>query len=858
MQRFSSLAFLTASLLFVACGGDDVAPSEDAGARADAGPDARVADSAVDARVGDGSTPDLGIDGGGDCDIDGDGREALACGGDDCDDADAERFPSNPEVCDAPGHDEDCNPTTLGPDGDADTFASTSCCNLQNDGSLACGFDCNDASPDISPTAPESCNGVDDNCNGLIDEGVLTAWYVDSDGDGYGALGTTMIMMQCTRPTGYSPTSDDCDDVHRNAHPGATEVCDAYDNTCNGTIDEGCICVTGTSRMCGAMTSSGGFYMTGPCHPGMQTCVGAAWGPCMGNVDPVTELCSTLTLDDNCNGVINEPTAVDAVDWYPDVDRDGYGNRTAAATRQCIAPSNTVRDNTDCNDVVVGTHPGSPETCDGVDNNCTLGVDELPAAAAGCPDQMFVATTTCTAAACAVGTCDAGRGDCDRLYTSGCEVNTTVTTAHCGMCGLGCTFACTASACDPVIGIGAGGSHTCAVRGSRQVACWGRGGEGQLGDATSVSYNSPRPIPSMYLADAASVSGGAVHTCALRTTGAVSCWGQNLDGQLGTGDRPTSWNAPRGLNLGPGVTGATSLVLSPSGNVSCVITTTGQAKCWGRNVAFQLGDGAFNTAMPAQRFVRAVAVNVSGLTNAIAIAPGQYHACAIRSGGQAVCWGTNGAGELGDGVLAHFAGMPLTREGCTDSIYALVSSPALPGDPTALPGDPPYVRSDCHNAPVSVSGIADAVAITVGGNHSCAIRTGGQVACWGYNGEGRLGDGTVVAYRATPAPVTGLTNAVAIAAASTATCAIRMGGQVACWGDNSSGQLGNGTTGTPASVLVNVTGLTNATSLTAGANHFCAVRTTGQPICWGLGFNGQLGTGVVTDSNVPVNVLPLP
>ncbi len=640
-------------------------------------------------------------------------------------------------------------------------------------------------------------------------------------------------------------------------------MCDAYDNTCDGTVDEGCICVTGTSRMCGAMTSSGGFYMTGPCHPGTQTCVGAAWGPCMGNVDPVMELCSTLSVDDNCNGVLNEPTASDALDWYPDADNDGYGNRTAAATRQCVAPIGPgvlrwVRDNTDCNDAVVGTHPGSPETCDGVDNNCTLGVDELPAAAAGCPAQTSVATATCTAAMCAVLTCDAGRGDCDRVYTSGCEVNTTVTTAHCGMCGRACTFACNASACDPVIGIAAGGSHSCAVRGSRQVACWGRGGEGQLGDATSVSYNSPRPIPSMYLADAASVSAGAVHSCALRTTGAVSCWGQNLDGQLGTGDTPTSWNAPRGVGLGVGVTGASSLALSPNGNVSCLITTTGQAKCWGRNVAFQIGDGAFSASNPAQRFARAAPFNVSGLTSAIAIVPGTYHACAIRTGGQAVCWGSNAAGQLGDGVTMHFAGA--VREGCIESALPYVPSPLLPAGGGYI-GDSASgitARSDCHNAPVNVSGIADAIAITSGDNHSCAIRAGGQASCWGYNVDSELGDGSAVPFRTTPVPVTGLTNAVAIAAGGTATCAIRMGGQVVCWGDNASGQLGNGTTGTPASVPVNVTGLTNATSLTAGANHFCAVRTTGQPVCWGLGFNGQLGTGVVTDSNVPVNVLPLP
>ncbi|MDH5491568.1 MAG: putative metal-binding motif-containing protein, partial [Myxococcales bacterium] len=108
-----------------------------------------------------------------DPDADGDGVSSLDCGGSDCDDADAERYPGATEICDAEGHDEDCDPTTLGPDVDGDGFVGAACCFLElPGGSLRCGADCDDGSRDIRPTAPESCNGLDDDCDGFTDEEV--------------------------------------------------------------------------------------------------------------------------------------------------------------------------------------------------------------------------------------------------------------------------------------------------------------------------------------------------------------------------------------------------------------------------------------------------------------------------------------------------------------------------------------------------------------------------------------------------------------------------------------------------------------------------------------------------------------
>ncbi|HEY8428254.1 MAG TPA: putative metal-binding motif-containing protein, partial [Sandaracinaceae bacterium] len=106
----------------------------------------------------------------GDCD--GDGEPATECGGHDCDDSDGNRYPGNPEVCDAEHRDEDCDPTTLGDtDADGDTFISSACCNSQPDGSLRCGDDCADDDVNRNPSAAESCNGLDDDCDGVLDDG---------------------------------------------------------------------------------------------------------------------------------------------------------------------------------------------------------------------------------------------------------------------------------------------------------------------------------------------------------------------------------------------------------------------------------------------------------------------------------------------------------------------------------------------------------------------------------------------------------------------------------------------------------------------------------------------------------------
>jgi alpha-tubulin suppressor-like RCC1 family protein len=234
---------------------------------------------------------------------------------------------------------------------------------------------------------------------------------------------------------------------------------------------------------------------------------------------------------------------------------------------------------------------------------------------------------------------------------------------------------------------------------------------------------------------------------------------------------------------------------------------------------------------------------VPGLSGATHVAAGAEHSCALVAGGEVKCWGRNDLGQLGDGAKAK---RPAQKR---------------PGEPAMS-----VMNAPSAGAPVVVAGLEDALGVTLGGRHACALRPGGRLVCWGEDDAGQLGGGGSSSPPpkpgARPAPppklaaVVGVKGAIGLALGAQFGCALLGDGTARCWGDNGSGQLGDGTT-TPSSAPVAVTGLAGATALAIGAEHGCAIVEGGAVRCWGKNDRGQLGDGTREPRTGPVSVAGL-
>lgn len=350
----------------------------------------------------------------------------------------------------------------------------------------------------------------------------------------------------------------------------------------------------------------------------------------------------------------------------------------------------------------------------------------------------------------------------------------------------------------------AGGVHSCGLDGSGDAYCWGLNSEGELGDGTMTSRNSPMTVlgglafDTLVLADR--------HSCALTAGGAAYCWGSNGFGSIGDS---TNSNRRSPVPVIRGITfkSITAGGAAANGEHSCGVEASGRAYCWGANSRGQLGNGGFSDFN--------FPVEVADSLGYTSITAGGLHTCALASDGSAYCWGSNSSGQLG----------------------------GIAGD-TALP--------------IPVTGGLSFVTLDAGSFHTCGLTALGEAYCWGQNDRGQLGNGTTAD---TTAPVevnTGL-GFVAISAGGRAdaiadhTCALTASGTAYCWGSNTRGQLGDGTTAdrsTPVPVAGNVT----FTSLTAGGLHTCGYTSLGAAYCWGLATWGQLGDGANTDRLIPTLV----
>ncbi|MCK7594494.1 hypothetical protein [Pseudomarimonas salicorniae] len=384
----------------------------------------------------------------------------------------------------------------------------------------------------------------------------------------------------------------------------------------------------------------------------------------------------------------------------------------------------------------------------------------------------------------------------------------------------------------------AGGlAHTCAISSDKRLQCWGNNGFGQLGTGDSEDRVVATPVASQPFG-LSRIATGFSTTCAVGTSGELACWGNNWFGQIGDDSFLT-----RLLPTQVGPPGSYQEV-DTGLEFSCAIDSVGGVDCWGINVQGQLGAGVtdFNIERPT------AVVDLD--SPAVDIATGRFHTCAALQSGAARCWGDNTGGQLGDGgTVASNRPVAVSISGSAEQIGAGDQhSCARQGDGKVMCWGVNFsgqlgVPGGSSGTPVEVQGLPAAEGLAVGNNHACAFDQAGALYCWGSNSRGQLGvSGTFAS--ATPQLVSGFDAPVTqVGAGDLHTCAVTLSGSLWCWGFNGDGQLGDGST-INRSTPVRVGNLTiRYARVDAGTSHSCAIDDTGAASCWGLSDYGRLGDG---------------
>ncbi|MDF1759966.1 MAG: hypothetical protein P1U40_05475 [Coxiellaceae bacterium] len=506
-----------------------------------------------------------------------------------------------------------------------------------------------------------------------------------------------------------------------------------------------------------------------------------------------------------------------------------------------------------------------------------------------------------------------------------------------------------------VTSIASGYIHACALLKTGQIKCWGEGLSGQLGDNSIEARRTPVFVANIggEHPEATAIAAGSQSTCAIVNKGGflangdLECWGSNAYGQLGDGTTTNRLVPTQVQDLATGVS-----TISMGTQHSCAIVNGGM-KCWGDNRKGQLGIGPQRTTFSTPQ-------DVTGLSHGIKIISAtNFHSCAVNAFGRMQCWGQNNYGQLGIGVTTPSANhySPITvhsllpgsteavSEGNNSTFHCVASNSAgvnntllnatantislnnigyTAASYTATDLSARGISSHCgtslnalsqcdfiydgsssrgdgaisvidtatkahifpfhiqkpgtgvcwgsnnfnqlgdltdtnRNEPTAIDDLPQALQIVTGHHHACALLTSGSVMCWGDNTFGQLGIPRASSARFpryVPALKTS-SNVVSLTAGADHTCALLNSGQVECWGKNQSGQIGDGSTAERREP-VRVHGLpTSVTALTSGSNHTCALLKNGQIRCWGSNEHGQLGDSSFTNRLHPTAVSDL-
>jgi alpha-tubulin suppressor-like RCC1 family protein len=374
----------------------------------------------------------------------------------------------------------------------------------------------------------------------------------------------------------------------------------------------------------------------------------------------------------------------------------------------------------------------------------------------------------------------------------------------------------------PVVGENlptAGATHTCLLTRAGTALCWGTGAVGQLGVGSRRLALVPMAVTAA--SRFASISAGASHTCGVTSEGKVLCWGLNEEGQAGikSGTVCTAAGVNYDCTSPPDTLAGLPRMrlVRAGGSFSCGLAADGVAYCWGGNRRGQMGRSTGHAWDPPGP------VGSRPYPEFRDLATGQFHACGVTTAGTILCWGWGLYGQLGTAAKTSRC---TTGEACADA-----------------------------PAPVDASGSFSRV--TAGAGHTCALGSNGRAFCWGSNTRGQLGTGSTREKAGVPVAVAGGLTFTGLAAGSYFTCGINANGEVWCWGDNSSGQVGTAADSTPGSgVPVRVPLDGRALSIGAGDRHACAILEGDRVVCWGNDGAGQLGDGQKTETEPPVTVRP--
>jgi alpha-tubulin suppressor-like RCC1 family protein len=451
------------------------------------------------------------------------------------------------------------------------------------------------------------------------------------------------------------------------------------------------------------------------------------------------------------------------------------------------------------------------------------------------------------------------------------------------------------------LGVVGGGQHTCAVK-QGSLACWGYDFYGQLG-GYRAQVPTPTTVTGIRGATRIAVGTHVacvlrtdLPTQPPNTSSPVSpsCWGSNADGRLGIGSTtPASSDLLLPVDLGTSDSAATEI---RAGNGTVCAVPTGLARtCWGRNVDGELGDHTTTSRLsPAAstELGSATAYDLGGT-----FAAGAEHGTGCRaSGGHALCWGYNGSGQLGDDTTTpRTTAVTVLYDDDGDSSTPLVPLPgvvdvAVGGDhASALAGDTTVWcwgangagqlgdnTTTARHGAVHVQQDTDAdtdsplsgvTALAAGNSHTCALLSTGRVRCWGDTSSGKLGrsgsgeqaDQPVRWQTPLLGTVADLDHVTRIVAGDNHTCALRDDPSLVCWGDNSQGQVGAGGSSTGTGLVVLQAPTTSVPApwiqdVAAGRDNTCAVLLDTTVSCWGDNSQGQVGDGIGARSLSPVTV----